>query len=765
MQAGTDTPASGPTHWERAVGFGVVALCVCVVVGIMNPGMRFLPLNRIHFGDLFANTTTNGGDMGAHVWWPWYLKEHWFGHFRLSGWSPDWYAGFPVGQYYFPLPAVLVALVDAIPFVSYNVAFKLVTVSGAVLLPASAYSFARGLRAPWPAPPAFAVAATGMLVQTRDNWQIYGGNIASTLAGEFSFTLALALGLFALGALGKTLDTGKRPWLPAVLIAASAMSHVVVAMVLALFALLLFLTRRPARTWRLALPVGVVAVALTAVWSLPLIARHSMTQSMRYEKVVPAGNWKLWGFVAALLPGPVERTIEGIVRGLGTSTNAAGEAIKQPLWLPWWIWLLAGVAIVAAGFYRRRSTLVLLIAAIVLGVLFVQWPEHAVWNTRFLPFWLLTWGFIAAMGATEILRWIAAGCRARRPVDPRGRPLRRARPGVDRARRRTPRVPMPKRTKWSPRATGGDRYPGGSRPRRCGANGSSGHARRVSAIAMAVLVGVIGAWSVNRAWEARNDNPNIAIQSWARWNYSGYERKPSWPEYSEIFADDGHPAARTRALGAVGARQLGSDQLLRHVPRARAAAVLDQGSHRLDGRPLLRVVGDDLVPLPDRERAGGAPVEPGARARVRIARRLRPRCEAPADARGPLLHGVDAGSRGEGRREPGSHAGRVDRRFGRSRPEGLEGLRGRGLRARAGPRLPTRGRAAARGHDVVVLRPAPAEQRHPRSGARRVGVHGRGLVQGRRPPRHAVGGIGTRRSGRASTRPISPPRRGPGSTP
>ena len=173
---------------------------------------------------------------------------------------------------------------------SYNVAFKLVTVSGAVLLPASAYSFARGLRAPWPAPPAFAVAATGMLVQTRDNWQIYGGNIASTLAGEFSFTLALALGLFALGALGKTLDTGKRPWLPAVLIAAAAMSHVVVAMVLALFALLLFLTRRPSRTWRLALPVGVVAVALTAVWSLPLIARHSMTQSMRYEKVVPAAT-------------------------------------------------------------------------------------------------------------------------------------------------------------------------------------------------------------------------------------------------------------------------------------------------------------------------------------------------------------------------------------------------------------------------------------------------------------------------------------------
>jgi len=78
------------TGWERAVGYGVVALCICVVIGIMNPEMRFWPLNQVRFGDLFANTTTNGGDMGAHVWWPWYLKEHWFGQFRLSGGSPDW---------------------------------------------------------------------------------------------------------------------------------------------------------------------------------------------------------------------------------------------------------------------------------------------------------------------------------------------------------------------------------------------------------------------------------------------------------------------------------------------------------------------------------------------------------------------------------------------------------------------------------------------------------------------------------------------------
>ena len=121
-------------------------------------------------------------------------SDHWFPKVRLSGWSPDWYAGFPVGQYYFPLPALLIALLDLIPFVPYNVAFKLVTVTR----PAAA---ARRARTPSPAAcgrrgrrrPRSRSPRLGMLVQTRNDWQIYGGNIASTLAGEFSFTIALAL--------------------------------------------------------------------------------------------------------------------------------------------------------------------------------------------------------------------------------------------------------------------------------------------------------------------------------------------------------------------------------------------------------------------------------------------------------------------------------------------------------------------------------------------------------------------------------------------
>ena len=44
---------------------------------------------------LFRNTLPAGGDMGAHVWGPNYLKHHLLPHGRITGWAPDWYEGFP----------------------------------------------------------------------------------------------------------------------------------------------------------------------------------------------------------------------------------------------------------------------------------------------------------------------------------------------------------------------------------------------------------------------------------------------------------------------------------------------------------------------------------------------------------------------------------------------------------------------------------------------------------------------------------------------
>jgi hypothetical protein len=547
-----DQPRS---RWERAVGWVIVGLCTWAVFNILAAGHDW-SLQHFRWGALFQNTTTNGGDMGAHVWWPWFLEHHWFPKLRLSGWAPDWYAGFPAGHYYFPLPAVMIGLLDSIPGMPYNVAFKLVTISGPMMLPASAYVFARGMRAPWPAPPAFAVAAFGLLVETRTDWQIYGGNIASTLAGEFSFTMGLAFALFGLGALAHTLDTGRRRWLPALLIALAIMSHVVVTIFIGLAAVLLWVTRRPWRTWPIATAVGAVGVSLSAVWLFPLLGQRKYTQSMRYTKLIPSTQgFAMWSWLP--VPGFVRHLVDNFVRALGHTVDPnTGKHATVQLWLPWWIWALAGVAIVAAGWYRRRSTAVLLVLAFVMGILFVQWPDgQAIWNTRFLPFWLLTWGLLAAMGAAELLRAVATAVGwAYRWIRDGDLQDARARAWAELATSEDPDVDpdVRKDAAWALAERRFDANPTDwEPPERLRPEAVRAIARRITTYVLAGVVAVAGLFALHRGWDARDNNPGIAIQGWANWNYTGYEAKSTWPQYWAVMSgmdEVAHTYGNGRAL-------------------------------------------------------------------------------------------------------------------------------------------------------------------------------------------------------------------------
>src|SRR5687768_15189486 len=62
------------------VDLGVVLACALFVFLQMGPS------------NIFADTTPAGGDMGAHVWGPAYLRDHLLPQFQVAGWSPDWYA-------------------------------------------------------------------------------------------------------------------------------------------------------------------------------------------------------------------------------------------------------------------------------------------------------------------------------------------------------------------------------------------------------------------------------------------------------------------------------------------------------------------------------------------------------------------------------------------------------------------------------------------------------------------------------------------------
>ena len=148
--------------------------------------------------NVLSTSTPAGGDMGAHVWAPAYLRDHLLTSFRLTGWTPDWYAGFPAFQFYMVLPSLAIALLSLV--IPYGVAFKLVAISGVLSLPVACWAFGKLTRLPFPAPPLLAVAATAYLFDR--SFSIYGGNIASTLAGEFAFSISLTFAVLFLGVVG-----------------------------------------------------------------------------------------------------------------------------------------------------------------------------------------------------------------------------------------------------------------------------------------------------------------------------------------------------------------------------------------------------------------------------------------------------------------------------------------------------------------------------------------------------------------------------------
>jgi hypothetical protein len=510
---------------ERWLGIAILVACCVYVFVELQPAL------------LLRNTTITGGDTGAHVWFPDFLIDH-FLPWKVAGWSNDFYAGFPAGQFYFPFPAVLIALLDVV--VPYNIAFKLVTALGPVLLPVGAYVFAKGVRAPRPSAPVFALFAVGFLYlkdggeTTRTfDLHIMGGTLASTLAGEFSFMIALGLALCFLGTLVRALDRRGALWVPAVLLALTVTSHLVVGVFAVFAGGVVWLIVHPVRNFTRTAAISGVGVLLTAFWLLPLAVNLGNTTDMRYEPLPGTGQsyWD-WMFLGAI----------------------------------WFLYPLALVAIGAGIWYRRRATLIVASITVVSGLAFYEWEgvravlgKAPAWNLRLLPFWYVMVYLLAALGVAELLRllalgvtWLIRGSEERSAPEPaRVAPVEPAEPAA---------------IKWS----ADDETTGtlvGSVPEPVSASQPAGPPWRAAvprrgvrvlvASALAVVLTVGGLLLINNAHDF--------LPYWAKYNYTGYESgsadnftAKSWPEY-RAFMDTANNLAPGRmawepgdAIGAYG---------------------------------------------------------------------------------------------------------------------------------------------------------------------------------------------------------------------
>ncbi|HVF32885.1 MAG TPA: 6-pyruvoyl-tetrahydropterin synthase-related protein [Acidimicrobiales bacterium] len=454
----------------------VVSTAVVVVAGLYV-------LLQLQPGLIAAATTPAGGDMGAHVWGPAYLRDHLLPNGRITGWTPDWYAGFPALHFYFPLPSLLIVALDLV--LPYGVAFKVTTVLGLVTLPAAAATLGHHLRLPFPTP---AVLAAATIPFAFDRFHtIWGGNAPATLAGEFAFSISLSLALFFLAALARALETGRGRALAGVLFAATALCHLLPAAFAVVAALVLLLLRKPDRArWGIVIAVGLVGAALSAFWFVPFMGRLPYSNDMGWERT--------HAYVENLLP--FLRTDDG-------ATEPMTRHLK-------WVFPLAAGGVIVGLVRRRRGVAALTAIAAAAALAFRFVPEGAIWNARFLPFWYLTSYLLAGVGIAELSLLLRDAFARLDPV-----------PLFDPDEPEP--APLPERVSPGPAPV-------------VAAVGALVCAMVLTAIPLGVFdtgrIELPGEASIPFVERAAGDDS--FVPSWARWNYSGYERKAAYPEFREL---------------------------------------------------------------------------------------------------------------------------------------------------------------------------------------------------------------------------------------
>lgn len=546
-------PVDSPDHSGQStmawVSWGVVAACVVTVFVAMQPRL------------LFTDSTPTGGDMGAHVWGPRYLMDHLIPQLRLAGWTPDWYAGFPAYTFYMVVPSLFIVLLAAgppwwlSPFllaalglgtykaqerissparrtllfavagvlavlcvpVPYNVSFKLVTVAGLCAMPVAAFALARAAKLPFPGPPLIAVAS---LVFLFDNgYTILGGNIASTMAGEFAFSISLMFTLLYLAVLVRGSRTGTDRALGAFLFALVALCHLIPAIFAAIATVVYVVTRREDRDpwWdrnrngRLAAG-GVVAAVLLSLWlvpsAFPLVATVAAValfvsfdaRVLKWATVVLPVGGLLAGFwvVPFYLNSPYLNDM-----GWEKYTDYAQRLWPDPAVaaMPYRnvVFALAALGIVLSLVHRVRLGWYLSLLVMVLAWTFRYLPQYRLWNARLLPFYFLCLSLLAGLAVALVLRSLAVVVQD----------VRRHR----------------------------------EEPVLVGAVGAVVTFVVVLVAILGPLRFLPGGTSVADpakpggqmySWMGLDFRSTNFVSDWARWNYSGLEGKPAWPEYKGI---------------------------------------------------------------------------------------------------------------------------------------------------------------------------------------------------------------------------------------
>jgi|688.fasta_scaffold40074_2 hypothetical protein len=373
MNEDADVVASSSRSSEWAETFKAMSTTAVVL------GATLIVLSILHPDLILKNNTPTGGDMGAHVWGPAYLRDVLLPHWRLTGWSMDWYSGLPAYRFYMVVPALAIVLLDVV--LPYGIAFKLVVVAGLVAFPWCVYFMGRIARLPYPLPELMVVGATMFLLD--ESFTIYGGNIPSTMAGEFSHSISLALAMVGLGLFSRGLDDGKHRAWAAIFIALSALSHGIVLLFVFGGAAVMLLLRLDRQRLRYGVVTLGCAVLLSAFWVVPFLGGHAFMTDMKYGSEPGGGSFtSMWEMYF-----PLSTTWDILLVVLSIAGFVGSWFRKRHFG----IWMGVYIVVLMAGVKLAQGGLP------VIGLL---------WNPRILPFLFLLRYMLAAIGVYEVVSYV-----------------------------------------------------------------------------------------------------------------------------------------------------------------------------------------------------------------------------------------------------------------------------------------------------------------------------------------------------------------------
>ncbi len=217
---------------------------------------------------LFLDTAMTGGDNPPHNYLAAYMKDYLLPHGKLVGWASGWWAGFPMFQFYFFFPYLLMALLSYL--VPLNVAFKLVTALGIFLLPFTAFFSMRFMRFKFPMPIVAALAMIPFLfVKSHTIW---GGNIYSMLSGEISMSISIAFAVLFMGLLYKNIEEGRGSIWTSIVLAIVVFTHLINTFIVTVGSTFFLLWRgRFWQNFKILFKTFGLAFLLTAFWGVPLV--------------------------------------------------------------------------------------------------------------------------------------------------------------------------------------------------------------------------------------------------------------------------------------------------------------------------------------------------------------------------------------------------------------------------------------------------------------------------------------------------------------